>query len=133
MISGRHFDLDEIHFPEDGQNLENKLNEWNLAPISSYSSWTSEDAFVSAVIDDVAQRLPIVRRMELVRPVFGTHVYDPSRKDATVDVASVRDKNLIAHEYVCGENITLLAGHTKLTTIPMASVHIANRILTTLS
>lgn len=47
--------------------------------------------------------------MKLVRPIFGTHVYDPSRRDASPDVASVRDKNLIAHEFQNGHSIFLAA------------------------
>ncbi len=109
VISGRHFDLDEIHFPGDGQDLEQKLHQWDTAPIDTYSSWSSEEQFATAVIDDVAERLPIVRKMRLIRPIFGTHVYDPSRKDAAVDVASVRDKNLIAHEFVQKDAVALLA------------------------
>ena len=133
VISGKHFDLDEIHFPQGGNNLSEKLQQWDNDPISSYSSWASEDDFAAAVIDDVTQRLPIVRQMKLVRPIFGTHVYDPSRRDASPDVASVRDKNLIAHEFQNGHSIFLAAWHTKLTTIPMSTVHIVNRILMTLS
>lgn len=133
VISGKHFDLDEIHFPEDGSNLQERLQKWDSDPISSYSSWSSEDDFVNAVIDDVAQRLPIVRQMKLVRPIFGTHVYDPSRRDASPDVASVRDKNLIAQETQNGHSVFLAAGHTKLTTIPMSSVHIVGRVLSVLS
>ena len=133
VISGKHFDLDEIHFPEDGSNLQERLQKWDNDPISSYSSWSSEDDFAAAVIADVAQRLPIVHQMKLIRPVFGTHVYDPSRRDASPDVASVRDKNLIAHECQNGDNIFLAAGHTKLTTIPMSTAHIVNKILVALS
>lgn len=133
VISGKHFDLDEIHFPEDGNNLQEKLQQWNDAPISTYTQWSSEDEFACAVIADVAERLPIVRQMKLVRPIFGTHVYDPSRRDASPDVASVRDKNLITHEHQNGSNIFVAAGHTKLTTIPMSSVHIVNRVLAVLS
>ncbi len=130
-VSWKEFDLDGVKPWISFMEMQAKITQWNTQPIWDYSNnkYINEEDYIEKCLQDLEKFFPFVRNMKVCGAKFGTHIYHESREWASPNTASKRDETPIIHEHTYAQDRgVLVAGHTKLTTIPIIIFVIIQRI-----